>query len=86
MFRFLILVLIFQFLSFMTCISTTEYDYLMTRLRFSWQRQQFGNYLTVQRTSRLLGNYPKKERKGSELERKRENERERERESKVVCV
>jgi len=53
--RFLILVSIFQFLTFMVCINTTEYDYLMTRLRYGWERQQFGNYLTVQRTCRLIG-------------------------------
>ena len=53
--RMLAAMAIFQFLSFMLCINTQEYDYLMTRLKFHWEMKDFSNYLTVQRVCRLTG-------------------------------
>eukprot|EP00092_Neocalanus_flemingeri_P040034 GFUD01043604.1.p1 GENE.GFUD01043604.1~~GFUD01043604.1.p1 ORF type:complete len:483 (+),score=90.62 GFUD01043604.1:175-1623(+) len=48
-----ILVLLSSFLVLMLCINTTDFDFLMTRLKFDWESQEFSNYLTVQRLSRL---------------------------------
>jgi len=53
--RLFILIFFFQFQAFMLCVNTGEYDYLMTRLKFSWQRTDFSNYLTAQRVARLVG-------------------------------
>jgi len=48
-----ILVLLSSFLVLMLCINTGDFDFLMTRLKFGWESQDFSNYLTVQRISRL---------------------------------
>ena len=53
--RYLLLASLFQFQAFMLCLNTTEYDYLMTRLKFAWERENFSNYLTVQRICRIVG-------------------------------
>ena len=41
----------------MLCLNTGEYDYLMTRLKFKWERGDFSNYLTAQRVARLIGTH-----------------------------
>ena len=47
--------LLLWFQVFSLCVNTTDFDYLMTRLKFNWEKENFSNYLTVQRICRLLG-------------------------------
>ena len=52
--RMLLLVLLTSFFALMTCLKTGDFDYLMTRLKFSWTASHWGNFLTVQRVTRLI--------------------------------
>ena len=55
--RPLLLAFLFLFQVFSLCVNTTDFDYLMTRLKFNWEKENFSNYLTVQRICRLLGKF-----------------------------
>ena len=55
--RPLLLMSLFVFQVFSLCVNTTDFDYLMTRIKFGWEKENFSNYLTVQRTCRLLGKW-----------------------------
>ena len=50
----LLLVFLASFMSLMMCLNTGDYDYLMTRLKFGWTAKDWGNYLTVQRVTRVV--------------------------------
>ena len=52
--RVLLLVFLASFMSLMMCLNTGDYDYLMTRLKFGWTAKEWGNYLTVQRVTRVV--------------------------------
>ena len=52
--RMLIFVSLISFMSLMLCLNTGDFDYLMTRLKFGWTSHNWGNYLTVQRVTRLV--------------------------------
>ena len=53
--RIMLFISLFQFVSFMLCINTNEFDYLMTRLKFSWTRKDFSNFMTVKGCVRIAG-------------------------------
>ena len=53
--RMMVFISLFQFMCFMLCINTVEFDYLMTRLKFSWTRKDYGNFLTAKGCSRIVG-------------------------------
>ena len=50
-----VLLLIANFAIFMVPINTGRFDYLLVQLRFDWTIREYSNYLTAQRTFRLLG-------------------------------
>ena len=52
--RMQVLVFLASFMSLMLCLNTGDYDYLMTRLKFGWTVSEWGNYLTVQRVTRVV--------------------------------
>ena len=49
------LLLIANFALFMVPLNTGRFDYLLVQLRFDWTIREYSNYLTAQRTCRLLG-------------------------------
>merc|ERR1719481_471141 len=51
--RLKLLILIMSFLSLTLCQYTTDFDFLMTSLKFHWDSRDFSNYLTIQRIWRL---------------------------------
>ena len=51
--RPLLLVLLCSFLALMICLNTSDFDYLMTRLKFDWTASEWSDYLIVQRVIRL---------------------------------
>ena len=53
--RIMLFINLFQFMCFMLCINTNEFDYLMTRLKFSWTRKDFSNFMTVKGCIRIAG-------------------------------
>ena len=55
--RMMVFISLFQFMCFMLCVNTMEFDYLMTRLKFSWTRKHYGNFLTAKGCSRIIGNF-----------------------------
>lgn len=52
--RTILLMLLLSFFALMLCLNTGDFDYLMTRLKFGWSSRDWGNYLTVQRVTRLV--------------------------------
>ena len=50
-----VLLLIANFALFMVPLNTGRFDYLLVQLRFDWTIREYSNYLTAQRTCRLLG-------------------------------
>ena len=50
-----VLLLIANFAIFMIPLNTGRFDYLLVQLRFDWTIKEYSNYLTAQRTCRLLG-------------------------------
>ena len=49
-----LIILLLAFLSLMLCLNTGDFDYLMTRIKFGWSSEDWGNYLTAQRVTRLI--------------------------------
>ena len=50
-----LILLVLNFMTFMFCMNTSRFDYLLVGLKYDWTIVEFSNYLSIQRICRLSG-------------------------------